>query len=109
MYTKRTELFIADTLSIAFFVDKEYIFNTLQKHISQIDQLEWIPKIDESRFQQIKGMTNCDQFYKRLRGCSMTTSILLSQNFRFQITIYLVGNWDLFLGAHNSFSKEIVV
>jgi hypothetical protein len=31
-----------------------------------------------------------------LRGCSMATSILHSQNFRFQITIYLEGNWDLF-------------
>jgi hypothetical protein len=31
-----------------------------------------------------------------LRGCSMATSILHSQNFRFQITIYLEGNWDFF-------------
>jgi hypothetical protein len=29
-----------------------------------------------------------------LRGCSMATSILHSQNFRFHITIYLVRNWD---------------
>jgi hypothetical protein len=31
-----------------------------------------------------------------LRGCSMATSILHSQTFRFQITIYLEGNWDFF-------------
>jgi hypothetical protein len=29
-----------------------------------------------------------------LRGCSMATSILHSQNFRFLITVYLEGNWD---------------
>jgi hypothetical protein len=29
-----------------------------------------------------------------LRGCSMATSILHSQNLRFQITIYFEGNWD---------------
>jgi hypothetical protein len=47
----------------------------------------------------------------------MATSILQSQNFRFQITIYLIGNWDflkhkhnicaLNQGAHASFSKII--
>jgi hypothetical protein len=47
----------------------------------------------------------------------MTTSILHSQNVRFQITIYLVGNLDFFSintfmcvlnqGAHTSFSKKI--
>jgi hypothetical protein len=33
-----------------------------------------------------------------LRGSSMATSVLHSQNFRFQITIYmyLIGNWDFF-------------
>jgi hypothetical protein len=51
-----------------------------------------------------------------LRGCSMATSILHSQKFRFQITIYLIRNWDFFYhkhtyicalnqGAHTSFSK----
>jgi hypothetical protein len=30
--------------------------------------------------------------YLILRGCWMATSILHSQNFRFQITIYLEGN-----------------
>jgi hypothetical protein len=39
-----------------------------------------------------------------LRGCSMATSILHSQNFRFQITMYLVGNWDFsaFINKLNS-------
>jgi hypothetical protein len=47
----------------------------------------------------------------------MATSVLHSQYFRFQITIYLIGNWDFFSintyicvlnqGAHTSFSKII--
>jgi hypothetical protein len=40
----------------------------------------------------------------------MATSILHCQNFRFQITIYLVGNWDFLAlnqGAHTSFLKKI--
>jgi hypothetical protein len=36
-----------------------------------------------------------------LRGCSMATSILHSQNFRFQITIYLEGNWDFLKHKHS--------
>jgi hypothetical protein len=31
-------------------------------------------------------------FYLWLRGCSMATSVLHSQNFRFQITIYVEEN-----------------
>jgi hypothetical protein len=52
-----------------------------------------------------------------LRGCSMATSVLHSQNFRFQITIYLEEYWYFFnintficalkLGANTSFSKQI--
>jgi hypothetical protein len=34
--------------------------------------------------------------YKYLKGCSMVTSILHSQNLRFQINIYFEGNWDFF-------------
>jgi hypothetical protein len=48
----------------------------------------------------------------------MATSILYSQNFRFQITIYLERNWDFFLsintfmyalnlGANTCFSQKI--
>jgi hypothetical protein len=31
-----------------------------------------------------------------LRGCSMATSILHSKNFRFQMTILIIRNWDFF-------------
>jgi hypothetical protein len=42
----------------------------------------------------LRGFTRQKSSLQTLRGCSMATSILHSQNFRFQITIYLEGNWD---------------
>jgi hypothetical protein len=66
---------------------------------------------------KVTKMLNPCSSPKYLRGCSMATSILHSQNFRFQIIIYLIGNWNFFSintyicalnhGTHTSFSKLI--
>jgi hypothetical protein len=42
-----------------------------------------------------------------LRGCSMATSILHCQNFRFQITIYLAGNGEFLAYIHIHLCTEL--
>jgi hypothetical protein len=55
-----------------------------------------VTKIDPDRLVNLEQVRRGSAIFET-RGCSMATSILHSQNFRFQITIYLEGNWDFFL------------
>jgi hypothetical protein len=72
---------------------------------------------EESDWRNTTGLGKVPCRLNGLRGCSLATSILQSQNFRFQITIYLEGNWDflafnifswaLNYGANSYFSQKI--
>ena len=75
VYTKGSELYIADTLSRASLPSSdhaqqphnEYIFS-IGRDIATIDESEWIPNVSRQRLTQIQDFTNHDETLQTLKS-----------------------------------------
>ena len=90
VYTKGSELYIADTLSRAYLPSSdhaqqphnEYIFS-IGRDIAAIDESKWVPNVSRQRLTQIQDLTNNDETLQTL----MTTILIEWPETREQVPV----------------------
>ena len=96
VYTKGSELYIADTVSRASLPSSdhaqqphnEYIFSI--GHVAAIDESEWIPNVSWQRLTQIQDLTNNDETQQTLK----TTILIGWPETREQVPVAIRPYWN---------------